>query len=63
MVSFDAFTTQATKFLGQSDWTLPELKIPVLDFLRNEALWITSYLDEDLRIGRGTTGNLFVFRR
>ncbi|WP_036487172.1 PAP/fibrillin family protein [Myxosarcina sp. GI1] len=63
MVMFDAFTAQAIKFLGQSDWTLPELKIPVLEFLRNEALWITSYLDEDTRIGRGKTGNLFVFCR
>ena len=63
MVTFNAFTTQAVKFLGQSDWTLPELKIPVLDFLRNEALWIASYLDEDMRIGRGATGNLFVFCR
>ncbi|MEM6611563.1 MAG: PAP/fibrillin family protein [Cyanobacteria bacterium P01_C01_bin.72] len=61
MVTFEAFTTRATKFLGQSDWSLPELKIPVLKFLRNEALWITSYLDEDTRIGRGATGNLFVF--
>ena len=62
-VTFNAFTAQATKFLGQSEWTLPELKIPVLEFLRNEAAWITSYLDEDTRIGRGGTGNLFVFRR
>jgi hypothetical protein len=62
-VTFDAFTARATKFLGQPNWILPELKIPVLDFLRNEALWITSYLDEDPRIGRGATGNLFVFRR
>ena len=62
-VTFNAFTAQATKFFGQSDWTLPQLRIPVLEFLRNEALWITSYLDEDTRIGRGATGNLFVFRR
>ena len=65
-VAFNAFTVRATKILGASkmfDWSLPELKIPVLDFLRNEALWITSYLDEDTRIGRGGTGNLFVFRR
>ena len=61
MVTFEAITTRATKFLGQSDWSLPELKIPVLKFLRNEALWITSYLDEDTRIGRGATGNSFVF--
>ena len=62
-VTFDLFYFQATKFLSQPDWTLPELQIPVLDILKNEALWITSYLDEDTRIGRGATGNLFVFRK
>lgn len=62
-VTFNLFSLQATKFLSQPNWTLPELQIPVLDFLRNEAIWITSYLDEDTRIGRGATGNLFVFRR
>ncbi len=62
-VSFDAFVLQAIKFFGQPDWKLPEIKIPVLDILKNEALWITSYLDEDTRVGRGGTGNLFVFRR
>ena len=40
-----------------------ELKIPVLEFLRNEALWITLYLDQDIRLGCGTTDNVFVFRR
>ncbi|BAZ17131.1 fibrillin [Calothrix sp. NIES-4071] len=60
-VSFSAFTTRAINPFNIS-WT-PELKIPVLEFLRNEALWITSYLDDDLRIGRGATGNLFVFLR
>ena len=62
-VSFNAFAIQSTKLFGQSGWRLPELKIPVLDFFRNEALWITSYLDDDMRVGRGATGNLFVFRR
>lgn len=62
-VTFNLFSLQASKFLSQPDWTLPELQVPVLDFLRNEAIWITSYLDEDMRIGRGATGNLFVFRR
>ena len=62
-VTFNLFSFQATKFLSQPNWTLPELQIPVLDFLQNEAIWITSYLDEDMRIGRGATGNLFVFRR
>lgn len=62
-VTFNFFSLQATKFLGQSNWTLPEIQIPVVEFFRNEALWIVSYLDEDTRIGRGATGNLFVFRR
>ncbi|WP_414577193.1 PAP/fibrillin family protein [Anabaena sp. CCY 9402-a] len=62
-VSFYAFAVQAIKPLGIAGWSLPPLKIPVLEFLRKEALWITSYLDEDIRVGRGATGNLFVFRR
>ncbi len=62
-VSFSSFSVQATKPLGLSGWNLPLLKIPVLEILRNEALWITSYLDEEMRVGRGATGNLFVFRR
>jgi len=31
--------------------------------LRNEAVWITSYLDEEIRVGRGKTGNLFLFHK
>lgn len=62
-VSFSAFSVQASKVFGQSTWQLPELSIPVLELLRNEALWVTSYLDHELRIGRGATGNRFVFRR
>jgi hypothetical protein len=57
------FSVQATKPLGISIWSLPELKIPVLEFLKKEALWTTSYLDSQIRVGRGATGNLFVFRR
>lgn len=63
MVSFDALAVQARQVLGQPQWHLPELKIPVLDFVRNQAWWKTSYLDADLRVGRGATGNLFVFRK
>ncbi len=62
-VIFGTFSVQAAKLFGLSTWNLPTLKIPILEFLRNEALWTTSYLDEDIRIGRGATGNLFVFRR
>lgn len=62
-VTFDSFSMQATKAFGMEGWSFPELKIPVLEFLRNEAEWTTSYLDEEIRVGRGATGNLFVFRR
>jgi len=62
-VSFGSFSMQATKPFGMENWSFPELKIPVLEFLRNEAEWTTSYLDPEVRIGRGATGNLFVFRR
>lgn len=62
-VSFDSFSIQATKPFGLSNWSFPELKVPVLEFLQKEALWITSYLDQEIRIGRGATDNLFVFRR
>jgi hypothetical protein len=62
-VSFGAFSRQPTRLWGITGLHLPKLTIPVLEFLRREALWITSYLDEDLRFGRGATGNLFVFCR
>ncbi|MBD1901302.1 PAP fibrillin [Coleofasciculus sp. FACHB-125] len=62
-VTFDSFSMQATKLFGMESWSFPELKIPVLEFFRNQAEWTTSYLDEEIRVGRGATGNLFVFRR
>jgi hypothetical protein len=62
-VSFGAIGLQATRLLGVAGLHLPKLTVPVLEGLRREALWITSYLDDDLRFGRGVTGNLFVFQR
>jgi PAP_fibrillin len=62
-VSFNSFSIQGTKPFVLSNWSFPELKIPVLEFLQKEALWITSYLDQEIRVGRGATNNLFVFRR
>ena len=58
LVSFNVFAIAV-----QKPFALPELKIPVLEALRNEAVWVTSYLDEEIRFGRGKTGNLFVFCR
>lgn len=62
-VSFNSFSIQGIKPFALSNWSFPELKIPVLEFLQKEALWITSYLDQEIRVGRGATNNLFVFRR
>jgi hypothetical protein len=62
-VSFGAFSVQPTRLLGVAGLHLPKLTLPVFEALRREALWITSYLDDDLRVGRGVTGNLFVFQR
>jgi hypothetical protein len=62
-VSFNAFSLGATKLLRISTQNFPVLTLPILEFWRNEALWRTSYLDSDMRIGRGITGNLFVFLR
>jgi hypothetical protein len=62
-VSFDAFSVQAVELLHQSDWQIPTLQVPIFEGLRREADWRTSYLDSDLRIGCGATGNRFVFMR
>lgn len=62
-VSFSSFSVQAKQPFGWSNWNWPQLTIPVLEWLRSEAVWITSYLDQEIRVGRGATGNLFVFRR
>lgn len=63
LVRFDTFSLQAIHFGHRTGWKLPTLKIPVFESLRKEATWTTSYLDSTLRIGRGATGNLFVFCR
>ncbi len=62
-VAFAAFSFQATNLFNQSSWQLPPLHIPVLEQMRREASWRTSYLDSELRIGCGATGNKFVFVR
>lgn len=62
-VSFGAVSLQPTRLLGITGLHLPRITLPIFEALRRETLWITSYLDDDLRIGRGVTGNLFVFQR
>lgn len=62
-VTFDAFSLQATGLFHQPNWQFPALYIPVLEWMRREASWQTTYLDSELRIGQGATGNRFVFMR
>lgn len=42
---------------------LPEVTVPVPEVLRSRSEWCTTYLDEDMRVGRGSGGALFLFRR
>ena len=62
-VSFSSFSMQAKQPLSWSSWSSPALTSPILEWMRSQAIWITSYLDAEIRVGRGATGNLFVFRR
>ncbi|MBL1178187.1 PAP/fibrillin family protein [Pantanalinema sp. GBBB05] len=62
-VTFDAFSLQATGLFHQPNWQFPALHIPILEWMRREASWQTTYLDSELRIGQGVTGNRFVFMR
>lgn len=61
-VAFQCFGLQGLA-LGPGRWRGPELLLPVVPLLRRSALWRVVYLDEDLYIGEGKTGNCFVFSR
>lgn len=62
-VCFHRFSLQPIQLWEQADWKLPAVNIPIFESLRRQANWRTSYLDLDLRVGRGSTGNLFLFCR
>mmetsp|Transcript_13410 Transcript_13410/g.28682 ORF Transcript_13410/g.28682 Transcript_13410/m.28682 type:complete len:286 (-) Transcript_13410:678-1535(-) len=67
-VVFDKLRVRPVELLGLKlpDW-LPQMVIApgqANSESRGGAEWVTTYVDEDLRIGRGkTSGNLFLFRR
>lgn len=62
LIKFDNFIFSGSNILGMSNCKIKSLEMPI-SFISPEAKWITSYLDDELRIGRGTTGNLFVFAK
>lgn len=41
----------------------PALHVPIFEPLQAEAAWMTTYLDANTRVGRGASGNVFVFRK
>lgn len=65
-VMFDKFKVKPVGVLGLN---LPEWLPQVLISLgsdsapRGGADWFTTYLDDEVRIGRGKSGNTFLFRR
>eukprot|EP00873_Tetraselmis_striata_P035026 jgi/Tetstr1/455290/TSEL_042126.t1 len=60
---FRSFSVRPVEIMGFPASALPEVRVPVPTELQAEVEWCTTYCDKDFRIGRGTTGNLFVFRK
>ncbi|KAG2453534.1 hypothetical protein HYH02_001753 [Chlamydomonas schloesseri] len=61
---FESFSVRPVDLWGLSVETLlPEVTVPVPEILRSRSEWCTTYLDEDMRVGRGSGGALFLFRR
>lgn len=62
-VAFDCFSIRLLGFMGATlpSW-LPALQVP-LPAAGDGADWATTYLDSDLRLGKGRSGNLFLFKR
>lgn len=62
LVKFNDFNFSGSNIFGMSNWKIPPSQIPV-SFISPQAKWITSYLDEEIRISKGVTGNIFVFAK
>eukprot|EP00198_Chlamydomonas_reinhardtii_P007686 XP_001697023.1 predicted protein [Chlamydomonas reinhardtii] len=61
---FESFGVRPVDLWGLSvEALLPEVTVPVPEVLRSRSEWCTTYLDEDMRVGRGSGGALFLFRR
>ena len=41
---------------------VPEFRVPVLEPFQAQAQWTTTYVDDELRVGRGETAEIFVLR-
>ncbi|CAG9465858.1 unnamed protein product [Pedinophyceae sp. YPF-701] len=48
---------------GPLSLTLPALSLEIPEALRMSAEWVTTYVDGQVRFGRGRSGNLFVFQK
>ncbi|KAG2498982.1 hypothetical protein HYH03_003169 [Edaphochlamys debaryana] len=61
---FESFSVRPVDLWGLPvEQLLPEVTVPVPDILRTRSEWCTTYLDEDMRIGRGSGGALFLFKK
>jgi len=60
---FQSFCVRPVEIMGFSADALPEVRVPVPMELQAEVEWCTTYCDKEFRIGRGTSGNMFVFRK
>lgn len=60
VVRFSTFEFKQTK---PFPFPFFDLKIPIFEVFRNERVFVTTYLDEDMRIARVDNSSVFVFRK
>jgi hypothetical protein len=62
-VSNVSFAVRPLQLLGVPLDALPELSAPIPGPLQARTQWCTTYLDDDVRVARVSTGSLLLFRR
>ncbi|PNH06282.1 hypothetical protein TSOC_007369 [Tetrabaena socialis] len=62
--TFESFSVRPVDLWGLPlESLLPEVVVAVPEALRSRSEWCTTYLDEEVRVGRGSGGALFLFTR
>lgn len=60
LVKFSTFEFKQTK---PFPFPFFDLKIPIFEVFPNERVFVTTYLDEDIRVARDDNSSVFVFRK
>lgn len=63
-VAFSSLSIVPTQLFGfPLSIPVPEFRMPVPESMRAQADWTTTYIDAELRVGRGEGDKIFLFRR